>query len=178
MKGSKPVKKYLFIALIALAFALSSCIDTKPTAAAVVKEAQAAAAVTALDTIPIPEVSYFAERRTIAKWTERWDRPNIPTFVYVYSYGTCIGYFVADGKPASTRSYLMPEERTTHGDLGEYGGDLLVSAPDIDGTYGDNNPGWRIFTAEGIAVGIEGAGVFLVYSDAPLNLDVPELYKK
>jgi hypothetical protein len=130
---------------------------------------------TAISSVEVPRVSYFQERRTISKWTKRWDKPSIATYVYLVSYGTIIGYYVADGKPASTRSYLVPEEQRIQADLGEYVGDMLVSAPDIDGTYGDNNPGIRFFTAEGTAVEWGGQGACYIYSDAPLPLRVPKL---
>jgi len=121
--------------------------------------------------VPIPEVQYFQERRTIAKWTERWDAPNIPTFVYLVSYGNIIGYYVADGKPASTQSYLLPEEKVYSSSYGN----LALQAQDLDGTYGSNNAGIRFFTAEGTAVEWGGSGASYIYSDAPLPLNVPKL---
>lgn len=126
-----------------------------------------------INNYPAPVVSYFQERRTIAKWTKRWDAPSIPCFVYLISYGNIIGYYVSDGKPASTRSYLTPETQTVRADLGEYNGDVQVEAPDIDGTYGQNNPGIRFFTAEGTAVEWAGEGACYLYSDALLPLKVP-----
>jgi hypothetical protein len=140
------------------------------------QEAQAAAKTQALIDVPIPPVSYFQERRTIAAWAERWDAPDIPTYVYLISYGNIIGYYVADGKPSSTRSYLLPEEQLLdHVDLGEYSGTMLIPAPDLDGTYGDNNPGIRFFTAEGVAVEWGGEGACYLYSDAPIPIDAPRL---
>lgn len=124
---------------------------------------------------PAPVVSYFQERRTIANWTERWDAPSIPCFVYLISYGNVIGYFVSDGKPASTRSYLTPETQTVRADMGEYDGDVQVEAPDIDGTYGENNPGIRFFTAQGTAVEWGGFGACYLYSDSILPIKVPLL---
>jgi len=135
---------------------------------------------TAEQSVSIPTVSYFQEKKTIAKWTERWDTPNLPTYVYLVSFGKVLGYYVADGKPASTRSYLFPEERFEHGiDVGESYGSVLVQSPDIDGTYGENNSGIRFFTASGIAVEWAGEGASYLYSDAPINFgyEVPLLSK-
>lgn len=176
VKGA--IIRVLASALIGVAFALTiisltGCIDLKssnPRAQA--EAAQREAASTAIVSIPIPKVSYFQERRTIAKWTERWDRPNVPTFVYLFNYGVCIGYYVADGKPASTRSYLMPEETVGGGSGGGY---YTLSAPDIDGTYGENNAGIRFFTAEGAAVEWGGSGATYLYSDAILPVNAPKL---
>lgn len=131
-----------------------------------------------VDAVKIPQVSYFQERRTIAKWAERWDKPNLPCYVYLISFGKIIGYYVTDGKPASTRSYLMPEENLIDDPYGNTSaGGQIVSAPDIDGTYGNNNPGIRFFTAEGTAVEWAGDGASYIYSDAPLPIDVPRLNK-
>lgn len=159
---------------------LKSISTYSPSAREVAEKAQAEAAQKAVVAIPIPQVSYFQEKRTIAKWAERWDKPSVPTYVYLVNFGRVLGYYVADGKPASTRSYLMPEETTIRGDLGEYSGDLIVSAPDIDGTYGENNVGIRFFTAEGAAVEWGGDGAVYLYSDVPINFgyDVPRLNSK
>jgi len=170
------MKKVLFLFLVMVLF--MGCLESAPTtqtARESAEKTQGEAAVTALTSVPIPTISYFQERRTVAKWAERWDKPGVVTYVYLFSFGDVIGYYVADGKPASTRSYLMPEETTVYADLGEYSGDLVVSAPDIDGAYGDNNPGIRFFTAEGTAVEWGGSGASYLYSDAPLPLNAPRL---
>jgi hypothetical protein len=126
----------------------------------------------AQNTIPVPQVNYFQERRTISKWAEHWDRPSAACYVYLVSYGTIIGYYVSDGKPASTGSYLTPEYKEEY--LGS-GGARNVQLPDIDGTYGTNNQGIRFFTASGIAVEWAGSGASYIYSDVPLKLSVPLL---
>ena len=123
------------------------------------------------DTIEVPTVSYFQERRTIAKWTSRWDKANVVTYVYLVSYGNILGYYVSDGKPASTKSYLTPEETVDY----HSSGSVVVSTQDIDGTYGENNVGIRFFTAEGTAVEWGGSGASYLYSDAPLPINVPKL---
>jgi hypothetical protein len=120
--------------------------------------------------VAVPEVSYFQERRTIAKWATHWDKPSAACYVYLLSYGTIIGYYVSDGKPASTGSFLTPEYRR---EPGRAGGQMQL--PDIDGTYGTNNPGIRFFTASGIAVEWAGSGASYIYSDVPLKLNVPLL---
>lgn len=48
----------------------------------------------ALRAVPIPQISYFTERQTIARWYERWDRPSVVTYVYLISYGNILGYYV------------------------------------------------------------------------------------
>ena len=125
----------------------------------------------ALRAVPIPEVSYFNERRTIAEWAERWDRPSVVTYVYLISYGNILGYYVCNGKPASIQSYLVPETTTTSTNGVVYDKEVM----DIDGTYGTLNYGIRFFTAEGTAVEWGGMGATYLYSDAPLPVNVPKL---
>jgi hypothetical protein len=121
------------------------------------------AQLSAQSAITVPGLSYFQERRTVAKWARHWDKPAAACYIYLISYGMVIGYYVSDGKPASTGSLLTPEY--------EY----EVQLPDVDGTYGANNPGIRFFTASGIAVEWGGSGASYIYSDIPLKLSVPLL---
>jgi type II secretory pathway pseudopilin PulG len=143
----------------------------------VAQQAQEASAIAAIQAVPIPTVSYFQEKRTIAKWASRWDKPSVPTYVYLVSFGKILGYYVADGKPASTKSYLMPEEEAFGNSSAGF---TTLSTPDIDGTYGDNNPGIRFFTAEGAAVEWAGDGASYLYSDTLINFgyDVPKLNRE
>jgi hypothetical protein len=122
--------------------------------------------------VPVPQINYFQERRTISKWAKHWDRPSAACYVYLISYGNIIGYYVSDGKPSSTGSFLTPEYREEHITSG---GIRNTQLPDIDGTYGTNNPGIRFFTASGIAVEWAGSGASYIYSDVPLKLNVPLL---
>jgi hypothetical protein len=73
----------------------------------------------------------------------------------------CIGYFVCDGKPASHRSYLEPEERY-------YANGATLQTPSLDGTYGSDQPGWVFFTSDGTAVSWQGGSANILFSDAPL----------
>lgn len=166
------------IAIIAIMagmmFGACGC-DIQQTTKAKERAAQGTTLDRAAAATPIPEVNYFQERRTIAKWTNRWDKPNLPCYVYLVSYGNIIGYYVTDGKPASTRSYILPEY--SHW-VGSSGASELIPSADIDGTYGENNPGIRFFTADGTAVEWGGSGASYIYSDAPLPIKVPKLNRQ
>lgn len=172
------MKNILFVLCLIIIF-LTGCNELfTPSARNQAEIAQKEMSAISIQSVSIPTVSYFQERRTIAKWAKSWDIPNLPTYVYLVSFGKVLGYYVADGKPASTRSYIMPEENVLDDPNGGYdAGSVLVSAPDIDGTYGENNPGIRFFTAEGIAVEWAGDGASYLYSNAPINfgVDIPKL---
>jgi len=130
----------------------------------------------AVTAYPTPRVNNFVERKTITEWTKRWDKTSVVTYCYVFIGSAPIGYFVTNGKPASTQSYLIPETRVEGGhDLGESYGDMIVESPDLDGCYGANNPGYRFFLANGTAVECSGAMVSMIYSDAPLSLKCPQI---
>lgn len=167
--------KRLFVLIAITAVVLAGC-DYAPSARDVAQQAQEQSAMASVQAVPIPTVSYFQEKRTIAKWAERWDKPSVPTYVYLVSFGKVLGYYVADGKPASTRSYMMPEEKYEY----HSEGGVLLSTPDIDGTWGENNPGIRFFTAEGAAVEWAGDGASYLYSDVPLEFGypIPKLNRK
>lgn len=170
------MKKLLFIFVLFAGVVATSCELEETTS---VKTANAAnnAMESAVAATPIPEVTHFQERKTIAKWVETWDKPSLPCYVYLYSYGVCIGYYVSNGKPASTQSYLIPEESFQRVKSAEgYTSTVMTQAPDLDGTYGNNNPGIRFFTASGVAVEWAGAGATYLYSNAPIKtLNVPLL---
>lgn len=157
----------LIIAMAAMLFAGGETDRTKNRR--ITTEAMTDSESQALRVVPIPEVSYFNERKTIAEWSKRWDKPSVVTYVYLISYGNILGYYVCNGKPASIQSYLVPE--MTRAEYGGYDKEVM----DIDGTYGTLNYGIRFFTAEGTAVEWGGMGATYLYSDAPLPINVPKL---
>lgn len=164
--------KKLFFLMVLVTVSFCSCGDFfKEDARGQARNAQDSMEEVAIKQVEIPVVSYFQERRTIAKWAKRWDKPSISTYIYLFSFGQVIGYYVADGKPASTQSYLMPEEKY-------YAEGATLGTPDIDGTYGENNPGIRFFTAEGTAVEWGGSGASYLYSDSPLPINCPKLNRQ
>ena len=160
----------IIVLLAVIAALFTSCVKEGPSSQEITAEAQEVNSMCAVMSIPVPTLSYFQERRTVEKWARFWDKPNLPTYVYVFMFDRCIGYFVSDGKPASTQSYLQPETQFVSRKLvGTYYVEQQ-QAPDLDGTYGNNNPGIRFFTADGNPVEVGGSGVSYIYSAYPLNL--------
>ena len=128
-----------------------------------------------MSSYPTPKVNNFLERKTVSEWVKRWDKPSILTYCYIFIGQNCIGYFITNGKPASSQSYLIPEDYVeTH--QGQYGGgNVTRQAPDLDGTYGTNNAGYRFFLANGTAVECSGTMVSCVYADALLSINCPQI---
>lgn len=166
-------KLFCLIVLIAVCFTSCGYVEATPSASAQQEQAQKKNLTSAVTAYPTPQVNNFVERKTITEWTKRWDKPSVVTYCYVFIGSAPIGYFVTNGKPASTQSYLIPETVAELHDLGEAYGDMLVESPDLDGCYGANNPGYRFFLANGTAVECSGAMVSMIYSDAPLSLKCP-----
>jgi hypothetical protein len=163
------MKKLLFILCFVFMF-LGCEISSAEKARQQANKDSTNAQLAAQSAVIVPNLSYFQERRTIAKWAQHWDRPSAACYVYLISYGTIIGYYVSDGKPASTGSFLTPEYRREPGTS-----DATQQLPDVDGCYGTNNQGIRFFTASGIAVEWAGDGASYIYSDVPLKISVPLL---
>jgi hypothetical protein len=160
----------VFAMLVGIAFTSCDCtFDT--TASEKATAASDASANNAFTQIPVPAVTNFSERKTVAQWVQRWDKPAVVTYIYIVSYGNILGYYVCNGKPVSTNSYLVPEQTWQYA----HGSYSLMDSPDLDGTYGDNNPGIRFFTAEGTAVEWGGSGASYIFSDQKLPLNVPKL---
>jgi hypothetical protein len=165
------MKKFLLFFCLAITFSgcrfeLSDAEKARRTANRQSTQAQ----LSAQSAVDVPDLSYFQERRTIAKWAKHWDRPSAACYVYLISFGNIIGYYVSDGKPASTGSFLTPEYRREPGTSGSQ-----QQLPEVDGTYGTNNQGIRFFTASGIAVEWAGSGASYIYSDIPLEVNAPLL---
>lgn len=166
------MKKILFALLLICGLFTSCEVSQEEMNRQQTKKDQVSVQAAALAAAPVPEVTYFLERKTVAKWTDRWDKPSVVCYVYLISQGQFIGYYVSDGKPVSTQSYLIPEDKI------EYSGSSIVrQAQDIDGTYGSNNPGIRFFTANGAAVEYGGTNFSYLYSDTKLDLNIPCLGK-
>jgi hypothetical protein len=118
--------------------------------------------------VPIPEIATSAERKNISARAVLFDNENKITYIYLINYGKIMAFFTVQGKVSSLNSYLTPLDKVLddpNGDLSA--GSVVVSAPDIDGAYGENADGIFFFTTEGAYV--EWKGDYMV-SDQPLKL--------
>jgi D-alanine-D-alanine ligase-like ATP-grasp enzyme len=122
-----------------------------------------------LNNVGIPDTQFYLEAKTVKDWFEYWDNDMRVSYVYVFMSGTPIGYYVIKGKPVSTRSYLNPEEKY-------YMNGATIQTPSLDGTYGEDNVGWRMFTAYGVPIAVEGVGATIMYSSEKITVfNVPDL---
>lgn len=114
------------------------------------------------------------ERVNLRQRLLRQNDPNHVSYLYVFSFGKPIGYYVIKGKVSSTESQMTTSTHVeNHGDTG--GGNLAYEAPGDDGSYGPNEPGVFFFTTAGVMVQTDQG---YVVSDQPIpvgSIDVPKL---
>lgn len=166
----KKIFSFIVACLLAMCFISCDILEETPEQKnqRETREAQTATQSAAMTAYPAPQVQNFLERKTVSEWVKRWDKPSVACYVYLISQGNILGYYVSNGKPVSTQSYLIPEEKIEY-----HSGAVVLQAQDLDGTYGANNPGIRFFTASGIAVEYGGENFAYLYSDAKLPINVP-----
>ena len=139
-----------------------------------------------INAVPVPDLQTSSERKNVAKRAELFNSEEKISYIYLVSYGKVMSFFTVQGKVSSLRSYMSPTEQ-----LVDYQGRkcdsswdntcssasaYTISAPDIDGTYGENVEGIFFFTTEGAYV--EWKGEYMM-SDQPLKLTTqPELVRE
>lgn len=113
------------------------------------------------------ELANLKEKRS------REDDPNAQRYLYIYSFGQPIGYYVTKGKVSSNGSQIAPEQDLIR-PYNESSERYVVDSAQDDGSFGDGDPGIFFFTADGTMV---VTSLDYIQSDAPLPLNVPELKK-
>lgn len=85
---------------------------------------------------PAKSMGFSPTRATKNFWIETWDEPGKLSYVYLQgSTGDLLGYYVLEGLPVSYCTSLIPPYQKIRGDLGQYGGDLIVPGPSVDGSF-------------------------------------------
>lgn len=190
----KSMKKYLLaIPLLLGAVTLAGCSNPPAKSASSLEDATKKLEETQTrlqQSQPVPQINNSQTRKAIAERATRFDAENKVTYVYLVNFGKVMAFYPVKGQVVSLNSYLTPVETITNSkgkpcsgsDWGDScsssAGSLgyVVSAPDIDGTYGDNADGIFFFTADTNAY-VEWKGDYMV-SDQPLKLSTqPELIR-
>lgn len=139
-----------------------------------------------IQAIPIPELQTSSERSNVSRRAEIFNNEDKISYIYLVNYGRVMAFFTVKGKVSSLRSYMAPIEQlvdykgrkcdSSWSNACGSGTAYTVSAPDIDGTYGENVEGIFFFTTEGAYV--EWKGDYMM-SDQPLKLTTqPELVRQ
>ena len=122
---------------------------------------------------PATQLRNSAERQNLRKRLLITNDPNLTGYLYLFSFGKPIGYYVVKGKVSSTDSQ-MTTSTTVERHNGDRGGNIAYPAPGDDGSYGANENGIFFFTSSGEFV---TTNLDYIWSDKPLPIDVPLLRK-
>jgi hypothetical protein len=160
------MKKVLAISIIVLGVLIGLMLISKAEACGGWFEDECTVTDNVVKSIPVPQLTSSSERANVAERAKRFDNPNKISYVYLVNYGKVMAFYTVKGKISSLNSYMTPEQKVEYSGSGN----VVVDAPDIDGTYGSNVEGIFFFTTEGAYV--EWKGDYMM-SDQPLKLTTP-----
>jgi hypothetical protein len=177
-------KIWFVIATAILAVVLVGCAEATPAkpssydANAKANE-QSVQKVIANDTLP--QITRSLDRENIKKRMEFLNQPNRIGYLYLLSSsGQLIKEVQVQGKVTSLNAYLTPMEEVhiVDGiDCGQYCHEapVVISAPDVDGTYGTNSDGVFWFTPDGVYQEWNGLSFYsaerLTFTSQPLLIE-------
>ena len=109
------------------------------------------------------------EKKNLEAKRQREENPDATRYLYLYSYGEPMGYYITKGKISSSGSQRTPEQDnmwTCRASSSSTCEAIVVDGAKDDGSYGDGDPGIFFFLANGQMV--ETTFDFII-SDAPIN---------
>lgn len=90
------------------------------------------------------------EKKNLEEKRKREENGSAVRFVYLYSFGQPMGYYVAKGKISSSGSQRTPEQDNMWTCKNNYGCQpIVVDGAQDDGSYGKGDPGIFFFLADG-----------------------------
>lgn len=108
------------------------------------------------------------EKANLIKKREREENPSAERYLYLYSFGQPIGYYITKGKISSNASQIGPDTEVIYA---HSSGHVVDSAKD-DGSYGNGDPGIFFFTSDDVMV---ETNFDYLQSDQPIAVNVPRL---
>lgn len=98
--------------------------------------------------VPLPQLQDSLERANISKRLQEFSNPNKVSYIYLISYGKVMAFYTVKGKVTSGSKRLTSSQEMVDG-CGNIlqpgqdgnncsGGSSVISAPELDGTYGDS----------------------------------------
>ena len=117
--------------------------------------------------VPLPQLNNSLERINIKKRLETFDNPNKVSYIYLVNFGKVMAFYTIKGKITSGNKRLTSDQTLNPCDGGEYNQDCIMSAPELDGTYGTSAPYIFFWTTEGVYV--QWSGDYMLV-DQPLKL--------
>lgn len=116
------------------------------------------------------------EKRNLEEKRKREENPDTTRYLYLYSFGQPMGYYITKGKISSSGSQRTPEQDIHWTCKTNYTcTPVVVDGPKDDGSYGQGDPGIFGFLASGQM--FETSFDYII-SDAPITtVNVPLLGK-
>ena len=116
------------------------------------------------------------EKKNLELKRQREENPDAVRYLYLYSFGNPMGYYVTKGKISSSGSQRTPEQDNMWTcKLNNGCQPIVVDGAKDDGSYGAGDPGIFFFLADGTM--IETSFDYLI-ADAPISaVNVPLLGK-
>lgn len=117
---------------------------------------------------PPPILDFSLERQQLKSRLVRFNVPDKISYIYLISFGKVMAFYPIQGKVSSVNSLLTTPDQFDK----PCGGcdNLVVSSPDLDGSYGSNGDAIFFFTTEDVYV--EWSGQYMLV-DQPLQLSTP-----
>lgn len=157
--------------IVALSLALSACNGESSQRAG--ERAQENVMQNASRAIPVPQVTQYPTRATIARWIDSANNPDQTHYIYIMLPGVgYVGYYVADSAPVNICTSMTPPKRAE-----SYNGNpYVLPSPALDGVYyGGGCEMWYFFDVEtGAKIEVGGQMAFFT-STTPLVIDAPRL---
>lgn len=127
-----------------------------------------------LAAVPAPQLDNSLERANISKRLTTFSDSNKISYIYLVSFGKVMAFYTVKGKITSGGKRLTPQNQIAYQELGTPD-NVVVEAPELDGTYGSSNPYVFFWTTDGAYV--QWSGEYML-SDQPLQLTTaPELVR-
>jgi len=124
-----------------------------------------------VEAVPPPRLKDSLERRNLSRRLERFNDSEKISYIYLVSYGKVMAFYTMKGKVSSVNSLLTsPDQIVGMDHSGETYTYLVISSPDLDGSYGSNGDAIFFFTTEDVYV--EWRGEYML-ADQPLQLTTP-----
>lgn len=92
------------------------------------------------------------EKKNLEEKRKREENPDSIRYLYLYSYGQPMGYYITKGKVSSNGSQRTPEQDNMWTCRASECAAIVVDGAQDDGSYGGAEPGVFFFLADGTMV--------------------------
>lgn len=153
----------------------SSCTQASTNAKAAEQETVAAEVARLTNAVPVPSLTDSLERANISKRLTAFSDPSKISYIYLVSFGKVMAFYTVKGKVTSGSKRLTANDQLVDDGSDYQAGQHVVSAPELDGTYGSSDPYIYFWTTDGTYVQWNGE---YMMADQPLQLTTqPELVR-